>query len=105
MATVRVPPELNDRLKDHDRGGLSVTAWVVDTIERRLDGRLVEAGSEPARSTSPKPSPGAATQPATVSRAGSRKASSKATGSGCLHPPGRRIGRVCMACGAEVPGR
>lgn len=82
MATVRIPDDLNARLKAAAaEAGVSATQFVLDAVRARLDGP-------------PAPEPPRARQRATAARpAGS-----------CRHPVGRRVGGICLACGTALTG-
>lgn len=90
MATVRIPDDLNDRLKAAAaKAGQSVTAYVLAACEQRLTG------------TAPAP-PAPAARTATAKRPGARVSRARQTGpASCPHPAGRRIDGVCMACGSK----
>lgn len=101
MATVRLADDLNARMKAaaaKRRPPVSVTVLVAEACEQLLAG--------------PPAPPPAAPAPAPAARAPEPQASSttlararRPTGIrgpvACPHPVGRRIGGVCMACGAR----
>lgn len=98
MATVRLADDLNARMKAaaaKRRPPVSVTVLVAEACEQLLAG--------PASPPPPaEPAARAADAPrATTTLARARRSTGVRGPVACLHPVGRRIGGVCMACGAR----
>lgn len=93
---MRIPSELLRQIDDAAaRAGQKRTAWVVDTLRAAVDnqGDFRTSGSA------------VADRAAGRARAAARQAVRTApvvTEEVCVHPVGRRIGRLCAACGVSV---
>lgn len=106
MATIRIPDDLNDRLKEiAGRRGVSATSVALDAIRQALDGTppAPSPAPEPARAPAPPAPP--AERGARVARPRSRMQLPGARTGPCPHPVTRRIGSTCSACGATVSTR
>lgn len=98
MATVRVADDVNVALKAMaaaDPAGRSVTQIVDDVLRHHVG--LATTGPDPApaaraRASVGRPRARAARAPRDPALAGQK----------CPHPVGRRIGNMCMACGATT---
>lgn len=88
MATVRVDDDLNEALKAAAvKANLSVTKYVNAALRRDLTGPPRRPAPDVPPSVRPK-----------VIRGGRREAPTEK----CPHPPGRRLGNQCAACGAVM---
>ena len=110
MGTVRIADDVNKaykKLAGAEKGGPSVTARIDLALRRDLglampDGSPVPGTPErtPARTkTAPKPAAAQVKKGAGKDRTAAKSAP---TGPCTVHPPGRIIDGVCMACGGQA---
>ncbi len=107
MTTVRIEDELNARLKEAavaSKPRVSVTALVTAACEAYLDRLDADVEVAPAAAARVRGREGRAPgAPVKSERRRHRHAGSDVSPvGGCVHPPGRRMGQMCLACGVEV---
>lgn len=102
MATVRIADEVNKAMKlraSVDLDGRSVTQLVDVAVREWLDRTMPQPAAPPAGQPARAPRPG----PARIGRPRARQAAVAAgPRAKCPHPVGRRVGGVCLVCGASV---